>query len=76
MTLKCEVNKKDSKSNSGSDIMKALENSVSKYPSLEGRFAQISGMKFGFDPTKPPGKRVDPRHVKIQGHYIDLDKVC
>lgn len=58
----------------GSDIIEALENSVSKYPSLEGRFAQVSGIKFGFDPKKPPGKRVNPRHVKIQGHYIDLEK--
>ncbi|ESO03811.1 hypothetical protein HELRODRAFT_80178 [Helobdella robusta] len=58
----------------GCGVLEALENSVSKYPSLEGRFAQVSGVTFGFDPKKPPGHRIDPRHVKVQGEYLVLDK--
>ncbi len=41
----------------GSDIWKAIENGVSQYPSA-GRFPQISGFKFSFDPTKGVGSRV------------------
>ena len=59
----------------GQQIIEALENGVSKYPTLEGRFPQVSGISFGFDPTKPPGQRIDPSHVKVQGSYIELDKV-
>ena len=41
----------------GSDIWKAIENGVSQYPSA-GRFPQISGFKFAFDPSKGVGGRV------------------
>lgn len=43
---------------SGKTIKKALENGVSMYPKHEGRFPQISGMKFTFDPSREPGNRV------------------
>ena len=59
----------------GSDVIKALENGVSKYPVLEGRFPQVAGLTFGFDPSKPPGQRVDPELVQVQECYIDLNKV-
>ena len=59
----------------GEQVVQALENSVSKYPAHEGRFAQLSGVTFGFDPTKPSGQRVDPRHVKVQNEYIEMDRV-
>ena len=48
---------------------------MSQYPKLEGRFAQISGMSFGFDPEKPPGERVDMDYVMIQGEYMKPNKV-
>jgi 5'-nucleotidase len=41
----------------GSDIWKAIENGVSQYPSA-GRFPQISGFKFAFDPSKAAFSRV------------------
>jgi 5'-nucleotidase len=41
----------------GADVWKAIENGVSQYPSA-GRFPQISGFKFTFDPTKAAGSRV------------------
>lgn len=40
----------------GKILYDALENSVSAYPKLEGRFPQVSGVNFTFDPSKPPGQ--------------------
>lgn len=54
--------------------MKALENGVSKYPILEGRFPQVGGISFAFDPNAPPGKRIDPLLVRIRGEYLELEK--
>ena len=56
-------------------MLEALENAVSKYPQLEGRFLQVSGLKFAFDPSKPVGERVDARLVQVQDEYLDLNKV-
>jgi 5'-nucleotidase len=39
---------------------------------LEGRFLQVGGMSFAFDPTKPPHQRVDPRLVRIGDHYLEF----
>ncbi|CAF0939692.1 unnamed protein product [Brachionus calyciflorus] len=58
----------------GAHLLQALENGVSQYPKHEGRFLQVSGLKFAFDPSKPPGKRVDPRLVQVQDEYLDLEK--
>ncbi|BFZ13573.1 hypothetical protein BsWGS_16611 [Bradybaena similaris] len=55
----------------GSQLLEALENAVSKYPVKEGRFPQVAGISFGFDPTHPPGKRVGHALVKVQDEYID-----
>ncbi|KAF2840107.1 ser/Thr protein phosphatase family protein [Patellaria atrata CBS 101060] len=56
----------------GKAIIEALENSVSKYPALEGRFSQISNIKFAFDPEKPEGSRVT--YTKIGNKPVDLEK--
>lgn len=42
---------------SGAVLQKALENSVSKYPKKDGRFAQVAGVSFVFDPDLPAGQR-------------------
>ena len=52
----------------GSSIIKALEHSVSGVPKAEGRFPQISGIRFIYDPTAEIGKRI--RKVFIS-KYID-----
>lgn len=57
---------------SGSDIVKALEVSVGPYPTEQGGFLQVSGIKFSFDPTKEKGNRVFD--VKVGGNLIDLNK--
>ena len=57
---------------SGQAIVDALENGVSTYPALEGRFPQVSGITFAFAPAKPEGKRCS--EVKIKGEAVDLQK--
>jgi len=42
----------------GAQVRLALENGVSQWQSVAGRFPQVSGLKFTFDPTKPAGSRV------------------
>ncbi|KAJ2061549.1 hypothetical protein GGI17_003027 [Coemansia sp. S146] len=42
----------------GDQIRRALENGVSKWPAQEGRFPQVSGIRFEFDPDREPGDRV------------------
>ncbi|KAJ2048647.1 hypothetical protein H4S04_003706 [Coemansia sp. S16] len=42
----------------GDQIRRALENGVSKWPAQEGRFPQVSGIRFEFDSDREPGDRV------------------
>jgi 5'-nucleotidase / UDP-sugar diphosphatase len=39
---------------SGADLLAALENGVSQIEDTAGRFPQVSGMTFTFDPANPP----------------------
>ena len=55
----------------GQALLEALENSVSAYPSLEGRFPQVSNINFEFDPKKPPNKRI--LWAKVNGQPLDLE---
>lgn len=41
----------------GRNLWAALENGVSGYPS-DGRFPQVSGLRFTFDPNRPEGQRI------------------
>jgi 5'-nucleotidase/UDP-sugar diphosphatase len=54
---------------SGADLLAALENGVSQVEEKAGRFPQVSGMKFSYDASKPPGSRVV--EVKIAGAPLD-----
>ncbi|XP_039269043.2 snake venom 5'-nucleotidase-like isoform X1 [Styela clava] len=58
----------------GQQLLRGLENAVCKYPRHEGRFAQVSGFCFGFDPKASPGKRVVRESVKIHGEPLDLER--
>lgn len=58
----------------GAQLLRALENSVSQFPRLEGRFAQVSGLKFQFDPRKDAGSRVVHGSVVVGGAPLDLEK--
>jgi hypothetical protein len=57
----------------GTLVGSLLENSVAKFPVLEGRFGQVSGIRFSFDPAKPPGARVMPG-VELAGKPLDPER--
>ncbi|KAH9210285.1 5'-nucleotidase [Leptodontidium sp. 2 PMI_412] len=57
----------------GQAILDAIENSVSLYPALEGRFPQVSKIEFEFDPSGPANSRV--RWVNIAGQPLDKEKL-
>jgi hypothetical protein len=44
---------------SGSTLLDALENGVSDFETLEGRFPQVSGMKYTWDPGAAAGNRIE-----------------
>ena len=56
---------------SGANVWAALENGVSGYP-VEGRFPQISGLRFTFDPSRPKGSRI-LSVTKVDGSPIARD---
>lgn len=58
----------------GHELLKALENGVSQYPHHEGRFLQVSAIKFAFDPRKLAGSRIDSRLVLIGDELLDLNR--
>jgi 5'-nucleotidase/UDP-sugar diphosphatase len=53
----------------GSAILAALENGVSQVAIQAGRFPQIAGLSFTFDPGKAAGKRISK--VMIDGKPLD-----
>jgi 2',3'-cyclic-nucleotide 2'-phosphodiesterase/3'-nucleotidase len=56
----------------GSDILDALENGVSRAEDGEGRFPQVAGLEFVWNPDIPAGARV--REVTIGGAALDPDR--
>lgn len=56
----------------GKAILGALENGLSQYPALEGRFPQVSNITFKFDGGRPTGSRIVS--TTINGEPIDLEK--
>lgn len=57
----------------GHQLLTALENGVSLYPKLEGRFPQVSGLSFTFNANSPSLQRI--KNVSINGETLDKDKV-
>jgi len=57
----------------GQTFHDALENGVSEVESPEGRFPQVSGMEFAWDPESEAGDRVDPGDVTVGGDSLDLE---
>jgi 5'-nucleotidase/UDP-sugar diphosphatase len=58
---------------SGADLRAALENGVSQVEDAAGRFPQISGMTFSYDPAKPAGGRI--AKVEINGAPLDPGRI-
>lgn len=59
---------------SGAQLIKILEEGISKYPALDGRFPQVSYIKFEFDADKPPYSRINHDSVLINGEPIEKDR--
>ena len=59
---------------SGTQLHLALENGVSQYPKLEGRWPCVSGVSFQFDSTKSGGNRIDPASILVNGEPLDAEK--
>ncbi len=57
----------------GSALLAALENGVSQVATQAGRFPQVAGISFTYDPGKPAGKRVSK--VEIGGKPVDAKKL-
>jgi 5'-nucleotidase/UDP-sugar diphosphatase len=56
----------------GKAVQAALENGVSQVEKVAGRFPQVSGLSFIYDPSKPPGERIVS--VSIAGAPLDPAK--
>lgn len=57
----------------GADLTAALENGLSQLEDGGGRFPQVAGMKYAFDPKKPVGSRVISVEVMDGGKMVALD---
>jgi 5'-nucleotidase len=53
----------------GAQLREVMENSVSRLPQASGRFLQVSGLSYAFDPTAPIGSRV--KEIRISGEPLD-----
>ena len=57
----------------GATVVEALENGVSQVEEGAGRFPQVAGLTFAFDPKAEPGARVSD--VMVGGAPIEMDKL-
>jgi len=58
----------------GSDLLAALENGVSAVEANSGRFPQVAGMRYVWDPAAAPGKRIVSVEMrKADGSFGPLD---
>lgn len=58
---------------SGATLVEALENGASQYEEKAGRFLQVAGLKYTFDPAKPVGERVSDVLVEVDGGWGPID---
>ena len=58
----------------GEQLLSAIENGVSEVEEVAGRFPQVSGMRYTFDPSKPPNDgRVTSIEIDEGGNWVPLD---
>jgi 5'-nucleotidase / UDP-sugar diphosphatase len=57
---------------SGADLRASIERGLSGLPEREGRFLQVSGLAFTYDPDAPVGSRV--RTITVAGEPLDPTK--
>jgi 5'-nucleotidase len=57
----------------GGALREALENGLSLVGQNAGRFPQVAGLRFTFDPAAPAGQRVREVQVRRDGRFVPLD---
>jgi len=57
----------------GADVLAALENGLSQGADTAGRFPQVAGIRFVWDPAAPPGSRVRAAEVAQGSAFAALD---
>ncbi len=57
---------------SGGDVVAALENGVGGTEAAEGRFPQVAGLRFGYNPSAPTGKRIHNAEIADGGTWRAL----
>jgi 5'-nucleotidase len=57
----------------GAGIVAALENGVSQVEEGAGRFPQVAGLRFTWDPGSPPGSRVKSVEVREDETWAPID---
>ncbi len=57
----------------GADVVAALENGLSQGAGTAGRFPQVAGLRFAWDPAAPPGSRVREVEVAQGQAFVPLD---
>ncbi len=57
----------------GATLLEALENGVSQFEDGAGRFTQVAGMQYRFDPNAPSGARI--RDVTVDGKPLDPERL-
>jgi 5'-nucleotidase len=57
----------------GATILAALENGVSTVEDGGGRFPQVAGLRYTFDPAAPKGARVSEVMVEEGGSWVPID---
>lgn len=58
---------------SGAGVLAALENGVSDVEGGAGRFPQVAGLSYAFDPAAPKGARVSEVMVRAGDGWVPLD---
>jgi 5'-nucleotidase/UDP-sugar diphosphatase len=57
----------------GADVVEALENGVSDYENGAGRFPQVAGLQYTWDPDQPAGSRIVEARVQVDGEWTAID---
>ena len=57
----------------GFDLRAALDNGVSQVQDTAGRFPQVSGLRFTWDPRKPAGSRIV--EVQVGDQPLDPERI-
>ncbi|MBF9031057.1 multifunctional 2',3'-cyclic-nucleotide 2'-phosphodiesterase/5'-nucleotidase/3'-nucleotidase [Rhodobacterales bacterium HKCCE3408] len=57
----------------GEGVIEALENGVSQVEEGAGRFPQVAGLRFTWDPAAEPGSRIVSAEVDMDGEWTAID---